>query len=210
MSKKLSFEFDGRKFANLAGARIADYLDRGAFREALAAGADFGPVEAVFHQGACTDTTDDAACTAAYGAGHLCVSGACIKASCRKDSDCGDGGKVCVDFACNAHVCKDDNACTEPNKPVCDVPTGTCGGAVAALNMTEDQRRHTPGGQGALPRGRLAACFLRGKRPVAGRRELKDQLVIDGLPDEAAGRVVHHRHRDGCAARTGRRTVSTV
>jgi ADP-L-glycero-D-manno-heptose 6-epimerase len=49
---------DGRKFANLTGARIADYLDRGAFREAIATGADFGPVEAVFHQGACTDTTE--------------------------------------------------------------------------------------------------------------------------------------------------------
>jgi ADP-L-glycero-D-manno-heptose 6-epimerase len=49
---------DGRKFQNLAGARIADYRDRGAFREAIAAGADFGPVEAVFHQGACTDTTE--------------------------------------------------------------------------------------------------------------------------------------------------------
>lgn len=49
---------DGRKFANLAGARIADYLDRAEFRERIAAGADFGPVEAVFHQGACTDTTE--------------------------------------------------------------------------------------------------------------------------------------------------------
>ncbi len=49
---------DGRKFANLAGARIADYLDSGAFREAITASADFGPVEAVFHQGACTDTTE--------------------------------------------------------------------------------------------------------------------------------------------------------
>jgi ADP-L-glycero-D-manno-heptose 6-epimerase len=49
---------DGRKFANLAGARIADYLDRAEFRQRIAAGEDFGPVEAVFHQGACTDTTE--------------------------------------------------------------------------------------------------------------------------------------------------------
>jgi ADP-L-glycero-D-manno-heptose 6-epimerase len=49
---------DGRKFANLAGARIADYLDRDAFRQAIRDGAGFGPVEAVFHQGACTDTTE--------------------------------------------------------------------------------------------------------------------------------------------------------
>lgn len=49
---------DGRRFQNLAGARIADYLDRAEFREAITKGADFGPVEAVFHQGACTDTTE--------------------------------------------------------------------------------------------------------------------------------------------------------
>jgi ADP-L-glycero-D-manno-heptose 6-epimerase len=49
---------DGRKFQNLAGARITDYLDRGDFREAIEAGAAFGPIEAVFHQGACTDTTE--------------------------------------------------------------------------------------------------------------------------------------------------------
>lgn len=49
---------DGRKFHNLAGARITDYLDRAEFRERIAAGADFGPVEGVFHQGACTDTTE--------------------------------------------------------------------------------------------------------------------------------------------------------
>ncbi len=49
---------DGRKFQNLAGARIADYLDRTDFRERIAAGQDFGPVEAVFHQGACADTTE--------------------------------------------------------------------------------------------------------------------------------------------------------
>lgn len=49
---------DGRKFANLAGARVADYLDRAEFRQMIAAGTDFGPVEAVFHQGACTDTTE--------------------------------------------------------------------------------------------------------------------------------------------------------
>ena len=49
---------DGHKFANLAGARIADYLDRGEFRRAIAADADLGPVEAVLHQGACSETTE--------------------------------------------------------------------------------------------------------------------------------------------------------
>ena len=49
---------DGHKFANLADARIADYLDRDDFRERVREGADFGRIEAVFHQGACTDTTE--------------------------------------------------------------------------------------------------------------------------------------------------------
>jgi len=49
---------DGRKFRNIATARIADYLDRDDFRDRIARGTEFGPVEAVFHQGACTDTTE--------------------------------------------------------------------------------------------------------------------------------------------------------
>ncbi|MBN9023247.1 MAG: ADP-glyceromanno-heptose 6-epimerase [Rhizobiales bacterium] len=49
---------DGHKFANLAGARFADYLDRDEFRRALAAGTDFGTVEAILHQGACSETTE--------------------------------------------------------------------------------------------------------------------------------------------------------
>lgn len=49
---------DGQKFRNLATARIADYLDRDDFRDRLRDGADLGQVEALFHQGACTDTTE--------------------------------------------------------------------------------------------------------------------------------------------------------
>jgi ADP-L-glycero-D-manno-heptose 6-epimerase len=49
---------DGGKFRNLADARIADYLDRDDFRLRIAAGETFGRVAAVFHQGACTDTTE--------------------------------------------------------------------------------------------------------------------------------------------------------
>ena len=50
---------DGRKFENRHGARIADYLDREEF-ERLAERDDdaLGAVEAVLHQGACTDTTE--------------------------------------------------------------------------------------------------------------------------------------------------------
>jgi ADP-L-glycero-D-manno-heptose 6-epimerase len=49
---------NGRKFANLAEARIGDYLDRDDFRDRIRDGGDFGAVEAVFHQGACSDTTE--------------------------------------------------------------------------------------------------------------------------------------------------------
>lgn len=49
---------DGHKFRNLAGARIADYMDHTEFRARLAAGDSFGRVKAVFHQGACSDTTE--------------------------------------------------------------------------------------------------------------------------------------------------------
>ena len=45
----------GDKFRNLADLQIADYVDQDTFYAAFAQGA-FGPVEAVFHEGACSDT----------------------------------------------------------------------------------------------------------------------------------------------------------
>ena len=47
----------GDKFRNLANLKIADYIDAGAFYDLFAAGA-FGQVEAVFHEGACSDTME--------------------------------------------------------------------------------------------------------------------------------------------------------
>lgn len=50
---------DGKKFINLADADIADYLDKDLFLEKIKAGHDFGEkIEAVFHEGACSDTTE--------------------------------------------------------------------------------------------------------------------------------------------------------
>ena len=46
---------DGDKFRNLSDLRISDYVDAGVFYDRFTSGA-FGPVEAVFHQGACSDT----------------------------------------------------------------------------------------------------------------------------------------------------------
>ncbi|HEX7965340.1 MAG TPA: ADP-glyceromanno-heptose 6-epimerase [Gammaproteobacteria bacterium] len=49
---------DGTKFKNLAEAEIADYRDKDAFLQQLLSNHSFGPVEAVFHNGACSDTTE--------------------------------------------------------------------------------------------------------------------------------------------------------
>ncbi len=48
----------GDKFRNLVDCEIADYLDKQEFIEVLAAGDLDGAVEAVLHQGACSDTME--------------------------------------------------------------------------------------------------------------------------------------------------------
>jgi ADP-L-glycero-D-manno-heptose 6-epimerase len=48
---------DGPKYRNLVGARYADYFDRRDFYERFARG-QFGRVDAVLHQGACSDTME--------------------------------------------------------------------------------------------------------------------------------------------------------
>ncbi len=49
---------DGVKFRNLADLQIADYMDRDEFLDAIKSGKDFGEVEAILHQGACSTTTE--------------------------------------------------------------------------------------------------------------------------------------------------------
>ncbi|KAF7598092.1 MAG: ADP-glyceromanno-heptose 6-epimerase [Candidatus Dactylopiibacterium carminicum] len=48
----------GDKFRNLVDCEIADYLDKHEFRELLNAGAFNGSVEAILHQGACSNTME--------------------------------------------------------------------------------------------------------------------------------------------------------
>jgi ADP-L-glycero-D-manno-heptose 6-epimerase len=48
---------DGTKFANLADCDIADYLDQDEFLDRVAEGDFDDDIEAIFHQGACSDTT---------------------------------------------------------------------------------------------------------------------------------------------------------
>lgn len=49
---------EGHKIVNLADADIVDYIDRDDFLQLIDSGASFGPIEAIFHQGACSATTE--------------------------------------------------------------------------------------------------------------------------------------------------------
>ncbi|WP_313377329.1 NAD-dependent epimerase/dehydratase family protein, partial [Pantoea sp. CTOTU50773] len=49
---------DGTKFVNLADLDIADYMDKEEFLSYIMSGEDLGPIEAVFHEGACSATTE--------------------------------------------------------------------------------------------------------------------------------------------------------
>src|ERR1035437_10222856 len=49
-----------KKFQNLHGARYVDYMDKRQFRRAMTENAlGLGKVEAIFHQGACSNTLED-------------------------------------------------------------------------------------------------------------------------------------------------------
>ena len=48
---------DGAKYANLAGASIADYFDRRDFYPRFERG-ELGGIDVVFHEGACSDTME--------------------------------------------------------------------------------------------------------------------------------------------------------
>jgi ADP-L-glycero-D-manno-heptose 6-epimerase len=48
---------EGAKFRNLLGARVCDYFDRNEFYDRFALG-ELGHIDAVFHQGACSDTME--------------------------------------------------------------------------------------------------------------------------------------------------------
>ncbi len=49
---------DGRKFRNLVDCELIDLIDKDDFRERLLWGEELGDVDAVFHQGACTNTME--------------------------------------------------------------------------------------------------------------------------------------------------------
>jgi ADP-L-glycero-D-manno-heptose 6-epimerase len=49
---------NGKKFINLVDLTIADYVDREDFLMQIMAGEDLGSIEAIFHEGACSATTE--------------------------------------------------------------------------------------------------------------------------------------------------------
>lgn len=49
---------DGTKFVNLADLDITDYMDKEDFIASIVAGDDLGDIDAVFHEGACSSTTE--------------------------------------------------------------------------------------------------------------------------------------------------------
>ncbi|NRN29539.1 ADP-glyceromanno-heptose 6-epimerase [Photorhabdus heterorhabditis] len=49
---------DGTKFANLVDLDIADYMDKEEFLIGILAGDDLGDINAIFHEGACSSTTE--------------------------------------------------------------------------------------------------------------------------------------------------------
>ena len=49
---------NGVKFLNLPDCEIQDYMDKEDFLARIESGFDFGPVEAIFHEGACSSTTE--------------------------------------------------------------------------------------------------------------------------------------------------------
>jgi hypothetical protein len=84
--------------------------------------------------GPCTDTTDDATCTTAYGSAskpYLCLSGTCKPGNCRTDADCAGNkaGPLCGPTTPNVcGPCTTDSQCAADNAatPVCNTTTGGC------------------------------------------------------------------------------------
>ena len=48
---------DGTKFVNLVDLQILDYMDKGDFITQIVSGQDFGEIDAIFHEGACSVRT---------------------------------------------------------------------------------------------------------------------------------------------------------
>jgi Right handed beta helix region len=93
----------------------------GAPGAACLAGADKGLCKAG-NCAPCTDTTDDSACVAAYGAGTICAAGSCIM-GCHDSSTC--AGKICDPGSNTCRGCTQDADCPL-SAAFCNTTNGTC------------------------------------------------------------------------------------
>jgi hypothetical protein len=78
---------------------------------------------------ACTDTTDDAKCVTAYGAGQICVAGKCVAGDCHTSAGCTTAGQVCGATVANkCGACASDTQCQTDTHygatTICDTTTG--------------------------------------------------------------------------------------
>ena len=106
----------------------------------------------------CVACGDDAGCGAAFGAGHLCIEGACVAADCRTNADCDEGQRICGPEhrcrACERHaecgagkVC-DDGVCLQGEcveHADCDALDGPCQDGVCEQHdcVRRDKPEHT-------------------------------------------------------------------
>jgi hypothetical protein len=73
--------------------------------------------------GDCEDSSDDAACAAAYGAGYACAGGVCQIGGCTSSASC--AGKVCDATTGTCQNCTSSAECPE-SAAYCDTTTGAC------------------------------------------------------------------------------------
>jgi hypothetical protein len=125
--------------------------------------------------GPCTDTTDDATCTTAYGSAskpYLCLSGICAPGNCRTDADCAGNkaGPLCGPTTPNVcGPCTTDSQCAADNAatPVCNTTSGACVAGTctpgttnppAACTVNAGDVCCTTACQAGAPSGGVACC----------------------------------------------------
>lgn len=75
---------------------------------------------------ACVDPTDDGKCATAYGAGNICVGGACTPGNCHGDSACSAPTPTCGFLTANTcGGCTSDAQCTTAGQ-ICNTTSGLC------------------------------------------------------------------------------------
>jgi hypothetical protein len=85
--------------------------------------------------GACNEPADDSHCATAYGAGHICVAGACVVGTCHASATCAASTPACVNNNCAACDAPDGNAVVVDPVNGIDIAangSGTAGGGSAA------------------------------------------------------------------------------